>query len=180
MLTGLYAKLIGLGLTLAALVGLFAWGHHVGAVGVQKRWDAAKTGQAVVAERATVAHLAQALDWNQRFATIATHYEATSHAPTPAVADSVAAAAAAGTLRLRDRTDVCPRGVPAATAAARATDAAATAALAQRVTDSIAAIRVGDAADARERQLDEQVTALQALLRAERTPASPTTTLPAR
>jgi hypothetical protein len=170
MLTGLYAKLIGLGLILAALAGLFLWGHHVGAASVQARWDAAKAAQAAAVARQAAASATQTQSWTQQFAATAAQFEATTHEPTPAVADSVAAAAAAGTVQLRDRADRCPGQVSGAAARSRAADAAATAALAQRTADSIAAVRVGDAADARERQLGEQVKALQALLRAERVP----------
>lgn len=44
-LASIYAKLIGLALILLCLLALFLWGHHVGAAGVQARWDAAKAVQ---------------------------------------------------------------------------------------------------------------------------------------
>lgn len=173
MLTGLYAKLIGLGLILAALAGIFTWGHHTGAVSVQTRWDAAKTAQIAAVNRQAAVSVLQSATWLHQFDTIATHYEASAHETAPAVADSVSAAVRAGTLRLSGEraSDRCLGQVSDAAAHSRAADAAATAALAQRVADSIAAVRVGDAADARERQLREQVSALQDVLRAERAQA---------
>ena len=171
MLTGLYAKLIGLGLTLAALAGLFLWGHHVGATSVQTDWDAAKATQAAVADRQAAQNVAQALDWTRQFDTLTTHYEAVTHETTSAVADTVAAATTAGTVRLRDNPDRCPGQVSDAAAHSRAADAAATAALAQRTADAIAAVRVSDAADKREADFRALILALRATLRAERAPA---------
>lgn len=170
MLTGLYAKLIGLGLTLAALAGLFLWGHHAGAASVQARWDAAKAAQAAAVARQAAASATQTQSWNQQFAATAAHFEAVTHEPTPAVADSVAAAAAAGTVQLRDRADRCPGQVSGAAARSRAADAAATAALAQRTAAAIRIIRIGDSADKREADFRSLIEAQRALLRAERAP----------
>lgn len=173
MLTGLYTKLIGLGLILAALAGLFLWGHHVGAANVQTRWDAAKTAQIAAVDRQAAVSVLQSATWLHQFDTIATHYEASAHETAPAVADSVSAAVRAGTLRLSGEraSDRCLGQVSDITARSRAIDAAATQALADRTAAAIRIIRIGDAADARERQLREQLTALQDVLRAERAPA---------
>ena len=171
MLTGLYAKLIGLGLTLAALAGLFLWGHHAGAASVQARWDAAKVAQGAAVDRQAAKSAVQTLDWAHQFQTINSHYEGSAHEPTPAVADSVASAAAAGTVRLRDDANRCTGPVSVTAARSRAADAAATQSLADRTAAAIQIVRIGDAADARERQLGEQVKALQAIVRAERAPA---------
>jgi len=72
-------------------------------------------------------------------------------------------------VRLRDD---CPASgdVPAAAARARGVDVAAAAAATQRLATAVAAVRAGDEADARERQLGAQVIALQAIVRAERKP----------
>lgn len=170
MFAGLYARLIGAGLVLSALVALFLWGHHVGAASVQARWDAAKAVQTAATERQAAASAQTTLTWTQQFAATSAHYEAVTHEPTLAVADSVAAAVAAGAVRLRDNAPACPAAVSIAAARSRAADAAATQALADRTAAAIDAIRIGDAADARERQLGEQVMALQAVLTAERAP----------
>ena len=164
------------GLYLLALVlmlgGAWLWGHHVGATGVQTQWDAAKASQAAVAAQAEARNTTQALAWVNQFSAIGAKYEANSHAQAPAVADSVAAGVVDGTLRLRGEGE-CPAvrtgAMPTATVRSRAADAAATQALADRVQTAIAAVRAGDEADARERQLGEQVRALQGVLRAERT-----------
>jgi hypothetical protein len=169
MLATLYAKLAALGLVLAALTGLYLWGHHEGATGVQARWDAAKAAQQAVADHQATASAQQTLTWTQQFSAIATHYEEAIHAPQPAVADAVGPAVAAGTLRLRDDAPAVCRGqVSIAAARSRAADAAATQALADRLANSIAAIRAGDEADQRERALGQQIIALQAVLQAER------------
>lgn len=164
-----YAKLVAFGLVLAALVTLFLWGHHEGAAGVQARWDAAKVVQQSVADHQAAASAQQTLAWTQQVSMIATHYEVSAHETQPAIADSVGPAIAAGTLRLRDSTSaICPGQVSVAATRARAADAAATKALADRMQNSLNAIRAGDAADVRERQLGNQISALQAILRAER------------
>lgn len=170
MLASLEAKLIGLALVLAALAGLYLWGHHRGAADVQAQWDAAESRQNVAAANQRATSAQQTLDWTQQFSKINERYEEAAHAPpAPTIANAVATAAADGTLRLRNE-PTCPAGiaVSGATVRARAADAAATQALADRVTAAIAAVRAGDDADARERQLGQQVTALQALLVAER------------
>lgn len=166
MLGSLYAKLIAVGAVLALLAGGLLWfGAHergIGAAGVQAKWDSA-----VAAAQATSA--AQTLDWTKQFSAIGAQYEANSHVQSPSIADAVAADVRAGTVRLRDEpAQSCAGSVPAATARSRAADAAAAAAATQRLADSVAAVRVGDAADAREQQLREQVIALQAVLNAER------------
>lgn len=174
MLSSLYAKLIAAAAVLALLAGGLLWfGSHergIGAAGVQAKWDEAKLAQASVVANARAANAAQALDWTKQFSAIDSHYEAASHAQIPAIADSVAAGVHDGSVRLRDGSGcpVRPDTVPAATARARVADAAAAAAATQRLADSVAAVRVGDAADAREHQLGQQVIALQAVLTAER------------
>jgi hypothetical protein len=85
-----------------------------------------------------------------------------------AQADHDLAVAELGTLRLRDKW-TCP-SVPAATVASRERDAAATQALADRTAAAIRIVRLGYAADQREADLGAQVTALQNILRSERTP----------
>lgn len=167
MIATLQARLIALGILLGGLLATFLWGHHVGARAVQTRWDAAKVAQAKVVAQASAHNAAQALTWIDQFRAIGATYEAASHAHAPTVADSVAAGIAGRSLRLRDAA-ACPGTVPAATVRSRAADAAATQALADRVQAAIAAVRAGDTADARERQLGAQVTGLQAILRAER------------
>lgn len=162
---------------LAALVLFDAgyWlGHHEGAAAVQVKWDAAKGAQAIV--DATASETARAAERSQTddFAVIETDYlRTTTHAYT-SIADALPAAVAAGTVQLRD---ACPEtvaggGVSDALARSRAADATATQALADRVAHSIAAVRAGDDADARERQLGAQVIALQAALAAERASGS--------
>lgn len=169
MLTSLYAKLAGFVLVLAALAGLFLWGHHVGAAGVQAKWDKAKLAQAVVVEKAQADNAAQATKWINSFSAIGAQYEATTHAQFRSMGDQVAAGVASGAVRLRGSdTGACRGLVPAATARSRAADAAATQALADRVQAAIAAVRAGDAADRREAHLDAQVIGLQGVLKAER------------
>lgn len=171
----IYAKLAGAVLVLVALAALWLWGHHVGTASVQAQWDLSKAQQQAATANQRAASAQQTLNWTQQFAGISAHYEATAHETSPPVADATAAAVHAGTLRLSHDTDAarCAGAVPAATARARAADAAATQALADRVTAAIAAVRAGDDADARERQLGEQVKALQALLQAERKETAP-------
>jgi len=170
MMASIYAKLAGVLLILALFAGTFLWGDHHGTAKVQAQWDAAKVVQQVAVAKAEAASAAQAKAQQESFNTLEAKYE-TAIQPAPLLSAALPAALAAGTLQLRDPT-VCPsRGdVSAATAASRAADAAATQALADRATNSIAAVRIGDAADARERQLDAQIVGLQGLLKAERQP----------
>lgn len=166
MLGSLYAKLIAAGAVIALLAGGLLWlGAHergIGAAGVQAKWDAA-------AATAKAASATQTLDWTKQFSAIGAQYEAASHVQAPSIADTVAADVRAGTLQLRDEpVQSCAGSVSAATARSRAADAAATAALAQRVADSIAAVQVGDAADKREADFRKLIEAQRALLTAER------------
>lgn len=160
---------------LALCLALFFWGDHHGAAGVQARWDAAKAVQTAAAANQRASAAQQTLNWTEQFQTIANRYQESAHETPPVVADAVASAIAAGALRLRDQPAACPAGatVSVATARSRAVDAAATQALADRVANSIAAVRAGSDADARERQLGQQVIALQAILATERS-RSPT------
>jgi hypothetical protein len=169
ILTGIYAKLIGALLVLVALLGLWLWGHHVGAASVQAKWDVANAKQSIIAVKASEA--ARSIENRQAndFAGIATNYlQATNHAY-PSLADALPSAVSSGTLQLRDR---CPAtsspSVSEAAARSRAADAASTQALADRVTAAIEIVSIGDAADARERQLGAQIVALQEVLKAER------------
>lgn len=156
-------------LALIALLALGGWWlHHSGYASGKADCEAA---HAVTAAQAVAS--ARAIEHRQTtdFAGIASSYlQATTH-DYPSIADTLPAAVAAGAVQLRNN---CPatRGgdVPRASTASRERDAAATQALADRVQAAIAAVRAGEQADARERQLGAQVTALQALLIAERKP----------
>jgi hypothetical protein len=170
---GAQAKLIAAGILLLALAAAMIWfGAHergIGAAKVQAKWDAATAAQIKLAVMASEAARTHEQAQSSAFASIATDYlQATTH-DYPSISDALPAAVATGTVRLRDACPDTTGGARAeATARSRATDAASTQALADRVANSIAAVRAGDAADARERQLGAQVTALQAVLRAER------------
>ncbi len=162
-------------LVLALIAGYGLWHHRVfaeGAASVQTQWDAQKAKDAVATQKAQFEK--QAAEDTQRgtFNSLAAAYEAATHAPQPSIADRVSAGLAAGSLQLRggDAPVVCPAspGVPEATARSRAADAAATQALADRVANSIAAVRAGEAADKRERDLDAQIVGLQGVLNVER------------
>lgn len=166
-------KLYGALAALLLMCGGGWYAHHAGyesgRAAVQAQWDVAKVAQAQAVAKAEAQAKATADATAKTFNALSDQYEAAIHAQAPSVADSVAAGVAGGTLRLRD-TSMCPGADhrAAATAVARAADAAATQALADRVANSIRAIRAGDAADARERQLDAQVIGLQGILTAER------------
>lgn len=168
-MTRVYAAIA---LALLLLCGVWYYGHTryvAGASGVQARWDDAKATQATAAVTASETARVTELQHANDFAGIAAGYlQAQSHAY-PSIADALPAAVAGGAVQLRD---TCPEthsgGVPEAAARSRAADAAATQALADRVQAAIAAVRAGDEADARERLLGAQVTALQAVLTAER------------
>jgi len=174
MLTGLQLRCAAVALLLMLIGG--AWvdgdvhGHKTGAAGVQAKWDRAAAAQTVAAvtasESARVTENRQAND----FAGIAASYlQANNHAY-PSIADTLPAAVAGGTIKLRND---CPAaaaggGLSEAAARSRAADAAATQALSDRVAAAVEIVRIGDAADARERQLDAQVIGLQDVLTAER------------
>ena len=169
MILTLEEKLLSLLAVILFGAAAFLYGMHVGAVHKQEKWDAANARQTLVVlaqATATKAHDdKQAVTFNQ----IDRNYlEANAH-EYPSLAPGLPAALAGGTLQLRD---ACPAPDPgrvsAATARSRAADAAATQALADRVKDSIAAVQAGDEADARERELDNRINALQAVLTAER------------
>ena len=99
------------------------------------------------------------------------NYEVLLQQQGPSIATATSTAIAAGSLILRDAgTQICPRSNAgdSATVAARAADAAATQALADRLSSSVAAVRAGDAADQRERELDAQIVGLQAIVIADR------------
>jgi hypothetical protein len=174
MMASIYMKLAGAGLILVLLGSLFLWSDHHGAARVQAKWDAAKVVQQAAVAKAQADNDLHAEIMRNSYNALNAHYEAILHEKVPAVADTVAAGVTSGIFRLRDN-PVCPSSsnVTAATARSRAADAAATQALADRVANSITAVRVGDAADARERQLDAKVTALQGILIAERQKDTP-------
>lgn len=128
--------------------------RHVGAAGERvKQTDTAL--KASEAARATEHWLGDA------FSDIGADYLRKTTNDYPSIADTLPAAVADGTMRLRND---CPAAsAPRAdTAASRAAGEAATAALAHRVQTAIDAVRIGDEADKRERDLREQVIALQA------------------
>jgi hypothetical protein len=167
------SKLIATAVLVIALASAVIWfGSHerdVGAAGVQSKWDTANASQTVVAVAASESARATENRQANDFAGIASGYlQATTHAY-PSLADALPAAVAAGTVRLRD-TCRAPgsSGMSEATARSRALDAASTQALADRVAAAVEIVRIGDAGDARELQLGAKVTALQALLVAER------------
>lgn len=152
-------------LALIVLLALGGWWlHHSGYASGKADCEAA---HAVTAAQAVASARAVEHQQTTDFAGIASDYlQATTH-DYPSIADTLPAAVAAGTVRLRDD---CPASgdVLAVAARSRAVDVAAAAAATQRLATAVAAVRAGDAADARERQLGAQVTALQAVLRAER------------
>lgn len=166
-------KLIGAGVLLTALAAAVIWfgahERHLGAAGVQAKWDLANAQQTQLALKSSESARATEYAQAQAFAGIESTYLQTTAHVYPSIVDSLPAAVAAGTVRLRND---CPAtgasAVPSATARARAADAAATQALADRTAAAIAAVRAGQQADARERQLGAQVIALQSLLNAER------------
>ena len=166
----LVARLLGYGAAVLAVVGVVFWfGAHergIGAAGVQAKWDAFKAAQAQVVAKQEASNAARYQSLTEKFNHVESQYEASN--AIPSVAPSVAASVRDGSLRLRDSTDSCPGLVSVATARSRAADAASTQALADRIHAAIAAVRAGDAADAREHKLDAQVIALQSILRAER------------
>jgi hypothetical protein len=174
MMASIYMKLAGAGLILVLLGGLFLWGDHHGAARVQAKWDAQKVVDAAAVAKAETNNALQTTAWQNAFNGQEVTYAKVLQTPAPTVAPTVSAAVTAGALRLR-YSAVCPSSgdVSAATARSRTADAVATQALADRVTAAIAAVRAGDAADARERQLDAQVTALQGVLIAERKKDTP-------
>lgn len=151
----------------AGLTGL-AVGLHQGRAAVQARWDA-ETARQQAAAAAEQSRLDAAARGAQDAVTaIGDRYDETL-LPTPGIADSVAADLGSGTLRVRYEC-AAPGADPVPGPAGRAgqLDAAAAAADENRREAAIASVRAGDDADARERQLREQVIALQAVLRAER------------
>lgn len=174
MFASLYAKLMSAALVAALLAGAGLWLHHSGAVAgaarVQAQWDAAKAVQAAAAITASESARKTETAQTTAFANVATHYLKDTTDAYPSIADALPAAVAAGAVRLRDTCPAPPasRGVPETTAAARALDAAATAALAQRTKDAIDLVRLSDAADKRESDFRALIVALRATLAAER------------
>lgn len=160
---------------IASVIGSLYFGYTSGEAHVQAQWDAKKASQLVVA--VTASEAARSTEYKQAgdFTAIATDYlQATTHAY-PTLGATLPAAVSAGTFQLRD---VCPKAdrpassasMPEATARSRIADAAATQALADRVKNSIAAVRAGDEADARERQYRALIISLRGILNAERKP----------
>ncbi|MBT2142697.1 MULTISPECIES: hypothetical protein [unclassified Rhodanobacter] len=173
MLASIEAKLIALAAVILLLVvGVSYYGHtryRAGQTAVQAKWDASQVAQQQAVAKAQAQNDIASAAMRDEFNALSAKYEAAVHAKAPAVADSVAAGVAGGSLRLRNA-GMCPGAgqVSAATARSRAADAAATQALVDRVAAAIRIVRIGDAADARELQLRAQVTGLQAVLAAER------------
>jgi hypothetical protein len=165
----LYFLLAAAGVLLGGIVWLGAHERSIGAARVQAKWDKEIASQAQKA--AAASEDARKTEGQQvhDFAGIETGYlKATTH-EYPSIADALPAAVTAGTVQLRHACPPPDRGsLPEATARSRAADASATQALADRTSAAITAVRIGDAADARERQLRAQVIALQAINRAER------------
>jgi membrane protein involved in colicin uptake len=137
---------------------------HKGVAQIQSAWDAQKKVDVAAAKEAKLHSDAETDAMRRNYNLISGKYDRLLNAQLPSIADTIPASLSAGTLQLRYET-TCPANHSdagaKATAASRARDAAATQALADRVAASIAAVRVGDASDARERQLDAQIDALQ-------------------
>ena len=171
MLASIYVKLIGAGIILAIMAGLFLWGHHVGSASVQAKWDDQTLADKVAVATAEQQNSLREESLHDSYNSLSARYMEIVNAPTPSLANAIPASLSAGTLVLRDN-PVCPSSgnVTTATARSRAADAATTQALADRVSNAIAAVRLGDQTDARERQLDAQIVALQGVLSAERKP----------
>lgn len=168
-----YATLIGVLLMMIALLGGGWYAYHAGdkhgADRVHAQWDASKVSQANAAVKAATKNAATEHAQSTAFVGIESNYiEANNHAP-PSLSIDLPGDLAAGTVQLRD-SPVYPAGggVSEATVRSRTADAAATQALADRVANSVAAVRAGDEADKREQQLRNQVIALQAILTEER------------
>lgn len=158
---------------LFVMAGVLLYGHSrydAGKRVVQASWDAANAKQNAEVVRVEASQIAHTASVAGHFDAIAASFEEQAHAQADPLAGTLSAAVTAGTFRLRDSEAVCPADSHPAAAASgsRAADAAATQALADRTAAAIAAVRAGDAADQREKQLDAQVIALQALLKAER------------
>lgn len=151
------------------LTAAFIAGHHVGEQRGAEKLAQYKATSTAAAVQAQATFQAEHTAMETKFNALSAKYDEVTREKPPAVADSVRADVDGGTLQLRD-TSMCAadRESAAATARSRAADAAATQALADRVAHSIAAVRAGDAADERERQLGAQVIALQGVLEAER------------
>ena len=143
----------------------YHWGHS-GVVVVQAAWDKQKAADQLAAQKALSAQQSKTQSLQAQFDKLSGQYSELQAKQTPSIADSIPASISAGTLVLRDQAPACPRsnGVTQSTADSRAADAAATQALADRVSNSISAVRAGDAADKREQQLDAQIVGLQAAL----------------
>lgn len=169
LLAGIYGKLAGLALILLLFLGLFMWGHHVGAAAVQAKWDLATAQQTQLALKSSESARATEHTQAQAFAGIESTYLQISSHVYPSIADSLPAAVAAGTVRLRN---ACPAAgssdVPSTATRARELDAAATQALADRTQAAIFAVSAGDAADKREADFRALIVSLRALLSAER------------
>jgi hypothetical protein len=169
MILTIQEKILSLLAFLLFLLAFFLWGWHVGGKHIQAKWDLANAKESAVVmaqiEAARTHELQQATSFAQ---TESNYLEATTHA-NPNLAPSIPAAIGNGTLQLRN---ACPASHPGtvseATAASRAADAAATQSLADRTAAAVRIVSIGDAADAREHQLDAQIIGLQELLVTER------------
>lgn len=150
-------------------IGLFLWGSHHGKASVQAKWDAAKVIQLSTAVQLQAKADAKYDSQQAKLTSIEHKYQDAINEKPPQVADSVTAGLHGGTLRLRSAAVCAGAGtVSTATARSRAADEAATQALADRTVAAIAAVRAGDAADTREREIDAQVIGLQGVVRLDR------------
>lgn len=156
----IYAALAAL---LLALGGVWYYGHTQFEAGVAYKAAIVAKQDKAAAEAAQKREAAMRDSYNA----LSQRYEQ-DKANAQAGHDRAVAALRDGTLRLQDKW-ACP-GMPNATAASRERDAAATQALADRTEAAIRIVQYGYDADKREADLGAQVTALQNILRSERTP----------
>jgi hypothetical protein len=148
----------------------YEWGHS-GKVALEAKYNLQVQVDKAAAAKVVADNKLKTDDLKKQVADANAKYEAIRDAQTPSISDSISASMSSGALKLRNTAaETCPSGgsVSAATARSRVLDAAATQALADGVANQIAAVRVGDAGDKRERELDAKITALQDVINAER------------
>ncbi len=143
---------------------------HAGVVALQNKITAQAAADKFAAQKVQLENEVKTTNLQKQLDEANSLYEQSIQQPAVSVASSIAAGVADRTIRLRVPDQTCPASSAGSniTASARAADAAATQALADRVRYSIAAVRAGDAADKRESELDAQIIGLQTVLRAER------------
>ena len=139
----------------------YRWGHS-DAQAIQAAWDKERTAGQIAAAKTEASNTIKTAALQGKFDKLQEKYNELLSTPPPSVSVATSASITAGTLKLRNE-PTCPRSDAGAndTARSRAADAAATQALADRVSNSIAAVRVGDAATKREHDLDAQIIGLQ-------------------